>query len=229
MPSATACREDKTAFTKRPFFTTQCVSNRNTVVLALFKAREVHYEWAGKRLKARAGEWVGQELSKKNTFHSYRGATAKYILQALLQPVAGCGMSVAIVMIALSAFVLYQSRRDAAEYTRINLRNIALIAERDIERNFALYQLSLQTIIERLRQPRIMTLPLAVRRQVLFDRMATAGSLGTVLVVDRSGRVLLDSDDATPEQVSVASQKYFIVQRDDPHAGFYISDPYSSP
>lgn len=74
-----------------------------------------------------------------------------------------------------------------------------------------------------------MTLPLAVRRQVLFDRMATAGSLGTVLVVDRSGRVLLDSDDATPEQVSVASQKYFIVQRDDPHAGFYISDPYSSP
>ncbi|WP_260332738.1 sensor domain-containing diguanylate cyclase [Paraburkholderia sp. MM5384-R2] len=138
-------------------------------------------------------------------------------------------MLVAIVMIALSAFVLYQSRQDAAEYTRINLRNIALIAERDIERNFALYQLSLQTLIERLRQPRIMTLPLAVRRQVLFDRMATAGSLGTVLVVDRSGRVLLDSDDATPDQVSVASQKYFIVQRDDPHAGFYISDPYSSP
>ncbi|MBB5496448.1 diguanylate cyclase (GGDEF)-like protein [Paraburkholderia sp. MM5384-R2] len=168
-------------------------------------------------------------MSKKNTFHSYRGATAKYILQALLQPVAGCGMLVAIVMIALSAFVLYQSRQDAAEYTRINLRNIALIAERDIERNFALYQLSLQTLIERLRQPRIMTLPLAVRRQVLFDRMATAGSLGTVLVVDRSGRVLLDSDDATPDQVSVASQKYFIVQRDDPHAGFYISDPYSSP
>ncbi|MBB5467904.1 hypothetical protein HDG32_004028 [Paraburkholderia sp. CI2] len=69
-------------------------------------------------------------MSKKNTFHSYRGATAKYILQALLQPAAGCGMLVAIVMIALSAFVLYQSRRDAAEYTRINLRNIALIAER---------------------------------------------------------------------------------------------------
>lgn len=138
-------------------------------------------------------------------------------------------MLVAIVMIALSAFVLYQSRRDAAEYTRTNLRNIALIAERDIERNFALYELSLQTLIGRLRQPRIMALPLEVRRQVLFDRMATAGSLGTILVVDREGRVLLDSDDAEPEQTSVASQKYFIVQRDDPNAGFYISDPYSSP
>ena len=143
--------------------------------------------------------------------------------------VAYGGMLIAIVMVALCALVLYQSRRDATQYTSVNLRNIALIAERDIERNFDMYELSLQTIVERLRQPQIMALPLSLRRQILFDHLATEKSLGTILVVDSLGHIVLDSNDTVPPETSLAGQKYFVAQRDNPQAGFYMSDPYPSP
>ncbi|OUL79428.1 hypothetical protein CA601_34700 [Paraburkholderia hospita] len=51
--------------------------------------------------------------------------------------VATLGTLMSLVMVGLSALVLYQSRRDAEDYTRADLRNIALIAQRDIDRNFS--------------------------------------------------------------------------------------------
>src|SRR6478736_5276225 len=80
----------------------------------------------------------------------------------------------ALVMVGLCALVLYQSRQDALERTRETSRNVALIAERDIVRNFELYDLSLQAVIEGLRQPAVGALPAHLRRDVLFDRAATA-------------------------------------------------------
>ena len=44
--------------------------------------------------------------------------------------------------------VLYQGRLDAMERARETSRNLALIAERDIERNLELYALSLQAVVD---------------------------------------------------------------------------------
>ena len=134
-------------------------------------------------------------------------SSIKLCVLASSQRVAYGGMFIALVMVTLCAFVLYQSRRDATQYTSVNLRNIALIAERDIERNFDLYELSLQTIVDCLRQPQIMSLPPDLRRQILFDHLATEKSLGTILVVDSLGHIALDSDDTVPPKTSLADQK----------------------
>jgi hypothetical protein len=55
--------------------------------------------------------------------------------------------------------VLYQSRQDALERARETSRNLGLIAERDIERNFELYDLSLQAVIQGLQRTDVMAAP----------------------------------------------------------------------
>ncbi|WP_408221238.1 sensor domain-containing diguanylate cyclase [Paraburkholderia sediminicola] len=138
------------------------------------------------------------------------------------------GLFVALVMVALCATVLYQGRLDAMERARGTSRNLALIAQRDIERNFELYALSLQAVVDGMRDPTVLALSPGLRRQVLFDRAATAKYLGSMLVLDASGNIVIDSDRDIPRQGNFADRRYFTVQRDNPNVGLYISDPYAS-
>lgn len=131
-------------------------------------------------------------------------------------------------MVGLCAVVLYQSRQDALEHTRDTLRDIAVIAQRDIERNLELYELSLQAVVDGLQQSDVMALPPHMRREVLFDRAASAKYLGSMLVMDALGNVVIDSGGDTPRAGNFSDRPYFTVQRDNPRAGLYISDPYLS-
>ncbi|RAR57808.1 diguanylate cyclase [Paraburkholderia unamae] len=135
---------------------------------------------------------------------------------------------VAFVMASLCATVLYQSRHDAMERARENSRNVALIAERDIERNFELYALSLQAVVDGLGKPEVMALPPHLRSQLLFDRAATADYLGSMLVLDAAGNVVMDSASDTPRKANFADRDYFTVQRDNPNAGLFVSAPFHS-
>jgi len=138
------------------------------------------------------------------------------------------GTVIALVMALLCATTLYQSRQDALDRARETSRNVALVAERDIERNFELYALSLQGVVDGLNEADVMALPPHLRRQVLFDRAATAKYLGSMLVLDASGNIIMDSGSDTPRKGNFAERQYFTVQRDNPHLGLYISDPYRS-
>ncbi|MFM0732729.1 sensor domain-containing diguanylate cyclase [Paraburkholderia sediminicola] len=137
-------------------------------------------------------------------------------------------MLVALVMISLCATVLYQGRVDAMDRARETSGNLALIAERDIERNFELYALSLQAVVDGMRDPDVLALPPRLRRQVLFDRAATAKYLGSMLVLDASGNIVVDSASDVPRQGNFSDRPYFTAQRDNPNAGLYISDPFQS-
>lgn len=131
-------------------------------------------------------------------------------------------------MVTLCGVVLYQSRADAFARASETSRNVAVIAERDIQRNFELYSLSLQAVIDGVHDPEIMALPPRVRREALFDRAASASYLGSILVLDPTGRIVLDSLSDTPPPLSFADRRYFTIQRDDPNVGLYVSDPYRS-
>jgi len=143
--------------------------------------------------------------------------------------VVASGALLSIMMVGLCAVVLYQSRQDALDHTRDTLRDIALIAERDITRNIELYALSLQAVVDGERDPEVMALQPRLRRDILFDRAASARYLSAFLVLDAHGDVVLDSAGDTPPRGNFAHQPYFIVQRDHPNAGLYLSDPVASP
>lgn len=139
-----------------------------------------------------------------------------------------CGTLIALVMMGLCALVLYQGRVDALDRARDTSRNLALLAERDIERNFELYELSLQAVVEGVERPEVAALPPALRNDVLFDRAATARDLGSLLVLDANGTIVIDSSSVTPRKGNFADRSYFTVQRDNPDAGLYISSPFLS-
>jgi hypothetical protein len=94
-----------------------------------------------------------------------------------------------------------QSRQDALNHTRESLRDIALIAliaERDIERNFELYEVSLQAVVHGLKDPEVMSLSPLLRLSVLVDRAASAKYLGSMLVLDARGNIVLHSASDAP-------------------------------
>ena len=135
---------------------------------------------------------------------------------------------IAAFMTALCGIVVYQSRDDALQRARETSRNIALMAERDIERNFELYALSLQAVIEGISDPEIMGASPHVRHEALFDRAASASYLGSILVLNAAGKVVVDSLTDAPPDRDFSDRAYFTVQRDNPHVGLYVSDPYHS-
>jgi hypothetical protein len=97
------------------------------------------------------------------------------------------------------------------------LRDIAVIAQRDIERNLELYELSLQAVVDGLQQSDVMNLPPHLRREVLFDRAASAKYLGSMLVMDEFGHIVIDSGNDTPRAGNFSDREYFKVQRDNPN------------
>jgi len=155
---------------------------------------------------------------------------ANRIKRGLSTPVAvaSYGALIAFFMIGMSGLVLYQSRQDALDRTRDTLRDVAVIAQRDIERNLELYELSLQSVVDGLQQADVMALPPHLRREILFDRAASANYLGSMLVLDDRGNIVIDSSNDTPRLGDFSDRPYFIVQRENPNAGLYISDPFRS-
>lgn len=134
----------------------------------------------------------------------------------------------AVVMVVLCIEVLYEARLDARHRAEEVAQNLALVAERDIVRNFELYALSLQAVIEGTQDANVMALPPSIRGMVLFDRSATAKYLGSVLVLDASGNIAIDSASDRPRHANFSDRKYFTVHRDNPDVGLYISDPFKS-
>lgn len=138
------------------------------------------------------------------------------------------GIVVACALMGLCVLQLLQSREDALERARETSRNVGLLAERDIERNFELYDLSLQAVIHSLQLPQLVSASPALRRAVLFDHAMTAQYLGSMLVLDANGDIILDSAYDVPRKGNFADRQYFKVHRDNPNAGLYISEPFAS-
>ncbi|CAG4888831.1 hypothetical protein R52603_05466 [Paraburkholderia saeva] len=138
------------------------------------------------------------------------------------------GVMTALGMLAICAVLLYEGRQDALAHATESSRNTLLIIERDITRSVELYDLSLQEVVDNVRQPDVMSLPQQLRNEVLFDRAATAKYLGSMLVLDSAGNVIIDSGSAIPRHGNFADRSYFTVHRDNPHVGLYLSPPFAS-
>lgn len=131
----------------------------------------------------------------------------------------------AAVLTAVAGWVMAQMREDALASARAAAFNMTLLFERDTQRNFDVYALSLQGVIDAIDDPRLAELPDNLRQSVLFDRSATAKSLGEILVANANGDVIFDSRVSPPRKLNVAGRDYFVAQRDSPHTGLYVSHP----
>ena len=134
--------------------------------------------------------------------------------------------ALSLVLAALTALSLWEMRSDALARARDAADNLALILQRDIARNIEVYDLSLQAVIDGVRAPAMLALPPAVRQLVLFDRSTNAQDLGSLLVTDKAGDVVIDSHSVPPRHIYLGDRDYFQVHQASDDVGLYISEPF---
>lgn len=133
-----------------------------------------------------------------------------------------------LAMASICVATLYQSRLDTMAHAVETSRNLAIFAENDVARNIELYDLSLQAVVDGMNDPELMKGSPRLRAKALFDRAASATYLGSFVVLDTQGNVVLDARDEFPHSANFSTQDFFAVHKTNPNAGLYIGDPYPS-
>ena len=151
-------------------------------------------------------------------------ATSAFLRRPSLLIIGASALS--LVLAALTALSLREMRADALARARDSADNLSLILQRDIARNIEVYDLSLGAVIDGLREPDIIALPPAIRQLVLFDRSTNAQDLGSLLVTNAAGDIIVDSRSVPPRHINLGDRDYFRVQQGSPDAGLYISAPF---
>jgi len=129
---------------------------------------------------------------------------------------------------ALCASILREARKEAWERAAEAASSLVSAIESDVARNMESADLSLRNVIDYLNDPQIAKLDLQTRRKVLFNRSVPVSRLGSVLVINEKGDVTLDSRTADAPPLNVGDRDYFLVHKDNPSAGLYISRPLIS-
>src|SRR5579862_9675230 len=142
--------------------------------------------------------------------------------------VAGAAVVLVGVML-LTAWLLWDARRVAWEHAAQSSENVASTIEHDITHTIEVYDLSLQAVVDSLRLPGIDALTPTMRNEFLFDRAATAPYLGSIRVLDETGRVTIDSRNLSPPNENFAGRRFFRSQRSRSHRGLYVGRPVKSP
>ncbi len=124
--------------------------------------------------------------------------------------------------------MLSESRQAAWRYAAGTSSNLVTALERDVERTFETYDLSLRSTIRALDAPALSKVDPASRQQMLFDGSIEARSMGSMFVMDADGAVIYQSGTPKPVDEVVSDRDYFSVHRDDLATGLYISRPYRS-
>lgn len=143
-------------------------------------------------------------------------------------PVANV-LVLAAVFNLFSAALVLDERRSALRHAKEASSNLVAAVGRDLSRNIEIIDLTIQKVIDRINQPDFARLPPDLRRQLIFDQVATARYFAAIGVTDQDARVIYQSRLADPSILRVAQFDYVKVHRERPDVGLYISLPIKSP
>ncbi|TPG49310.1 diguanylate cyclase [Roseomonas nepalensis] len=141
---------------------------------------------------------------------------------------AALGAGLLLGLLAAGAFVVAEARNDTWNQAEQASANLALALEREIARNIALVDRSVQGAIRALQRPGLDKAEPEVRHMALFDRTAGAEYLGSLLVLGPTGEATAVSTALTPPSYDFADREYFTVHRDQPETGLFVSRPLRS-
>ena len=134
--------------------------------------------------------------------------------------------SVSVVLLVLSVvgLSLWQQRADAWRAAERTAENLLAILSLEISNRFALVDIVLREAVDSFADTSI---PDAAQRRILARAAATERYIGSVLILGPEGEIAIDSQRPS-RQANFADRDYFIVHRDHPDFGLYVSRPYRS-
>ncbi|SDN62448.1 sensor domain-containing diguanylate cyclase [Afipia sp. GAS231] len=139
------------------------------------------------------------------------------------------GLAVTLSFSAICGWVLWQAGGRDYLHSREAAANLVSSLASEIDRNIELYDLSLQAVVDGMKLPEIDKISPELRQVVLFDRAATAKDMGSILVTDRLGKVVLDSHSLVPAEANYSGRDFFQIHVRQADAGLYISRPWVAP
>jgi diguanylate cyclase (GGDEF)-like protein len=141
--------------------------------------------------------------------------------------VAVCATLASVVILVATVLVLKAGRHEAIDRARNTSANVASALARDMARNLEIYDLSLQAVVDGMTDPAVLSLPVEIRHQVLFDRSTTAAYISGIYALDARGRISQARARQLPD-ADFSDRDYFSVHRDRSDVGLFISKPYLS-
>ncbi|WP_277182656.1 sensor domain-containing diguanylate cyclase [Caballeronia sp. BR00000012568055] len=168
---------------------------------------------------------LGRRLMRRNNSLAMRFAD----VFSRFPVIAGLlGTAIALSMAVLSFTALWQGRAQALQNAHQASANLVATLSADIARNIESSDLSLRTIVSGVETPAVMTLPLDLRKMVLFDGATAVSYVGGAFVMDAQGHIVIDRDDGRSVYPDLSDRDYFKVHVQRPDVGLYISAPYRS-
>ena len=135
----------------------------------------------------------------------------------------GLSLAVSCGTLLLGSTVLWDLRRDTWQRALQASDNLVMALSRDIARNIQSYDLSLRGAQKAWGDPRIRAVAPDLMRLVLFDQSATAEYLGTMLIADASGNMVINSAGGDQEKIRLDDRPYFRIHKQQPDVGLYVS------
>ena len=108
-----------------------------------------------------------------------------------------------------SGFMLWQMRLDAEQHAEITSRSLLQVLGRDIARNITQYDLSLQSVVEGLVRPEVIEATPQLRHMALFELAATVDGFASIIILDKNGDVIANSQSLGPVSGNFAKREYF--------------------
>lgn len=130
-------------------------------------------------------------------------------------------------VMAIVTATLWQGRLDAQANAARTSENLVQVVTSDIGRNFEIFDLILQDIVDDLGDEAVDSTA-ASRHRFLSRAAAASDKIGSVLLLDAEGNIVVDSASPEPRVANFADRDYFLAHRDDPDVGIYASRPYES-
>jgi diguanylate cyclase (GGDEF)-like protein len=166
---------------------------------------------AGKLLRSRASA-EARDISGRAWTQSHHRLTIAVLLLAL-------GFSM------LCGWVLLQGRRATEARAAEVAASLANSLRSDLASNVEALNRSLEVVVNDLTLPDLDHLGPEMRRHLLFDHASTDRYQTSILVVDESGHITLDSRSLSPSHLDLSDRDYFQVHRDDSSVGLFIGRP----
>ena len=126
---------------------------------------------------------------------------------------------------ALCGWMLYDLRKETWNQALTSQTNLLNALAQDIGRNVEVYDLSLQAVVDNLKDPDLDKLSPELQNHLLYDRSTSAQDLGSILVLDETGKVIRGSKPGLLG-ADLSERDYFRAQKARPSQGLYISAPF---
>ena len=136
------------------------------------------------------------------------------------------GVAIAVMIMTLAAGLIYNIRANNWRAAEQSEHDVVTLVSHDIQRNFQLYGLSLQEVVDDLKTPGLLELEPSLVHKLMFDRSSTAEYLGSIQVLDEHGNVFIDSRRAIPERRNFENSDFFQHHKLDKNPAMYVGHPF---